>query len=410
MKAFLTTFLMVLSVIATAQWTALPTTQSAYQTLAVPSDRHIFWAPMNKDIYYSHNGGVSWQVFATEYEYEIFEDMDFVNDSVGFICGGGWFTQHRNLILRTTDAGQSWHTLTRDSLGAMQFLFSKIDFVNIDSGVVASGYGNELFRTLDGGTTWQPISPDTQSNYTLSDLYFYNGGLGFLTTVGLANSPIKAKIYRTTDFGLTWQVVKEWNDQSSFYKIHFTDAQNGFVGGSNGRLFRTTDGGTTWTETVANPGNNITALWATSLTDVYSNVLGPVYKTTNAGTTWNPQLMTPPGVVSDIQFSPSGQTGFLIAGNQLYKTTNGGAPTAVTDIISQAQVKIFPNPANGFVNLDYPSDITIQNLQLLDASGRIMRVFEKETKVLNVSGCVPGTYFLHVQTNAGTRIEKLAIR
>lgn len=388
----------------------MPATQNAYQTLAVPSDNHVFWAPMSKDIYYSHNGGASWQVFQTGYEYEFFEDMDFVNDSVGFICGGGWFTQHRNLILRTTDAGQSWHTLTRDSLGAAQFLFSKIDFVNIDSGVVATSYGEELFRTLNGGATWQAISPDTLNGYNLSDVYFYNGGLGFLTTTGNSNPSWNAKIYRTTDFGLSWQVVKEWDDQHSFYKIHFTDAQNGFVGGSNGRLFRTTDGGTTWTETVANPGNNITALWATSPGAIYSNVLGTVYQTTNAGAMWNPQLMTPSAIVTDIQFSPSGQTGFLIGGTQIYKTTNGGGPTAVTDPTLQAQIKIFPNPASGVVQLEYPVGVTVQNLQLLDVSGRIIRVFEKETKVLNVAGCVPGTYFLHVQTSAGSLNKKIAIR
>ncbi len=410
MKTFLTALLGSLTLSATAQWTPAPTIQDAYQTLAVPSDSHVFWAPMNKSIYYSHNGGNTWQSFETEYVYEFFEDMDFVNDSVGFICGGGWFTEHRNLILRTTDAGRSWHTLTRDSLGAAQFLFSKIDFVNIDSGVVATSYGEELFRTLNGGATWQPIAPAPPNSYTLSDLYFYNGALGFLTTAGSANPSIKARIYRTTDFGLSWQVVKEWDDQNSFYKIHFTDAQNGFVGGSNGRLFRTTDGGTTWTETTANPGNNITALWATSPGVVYSNVLGPVYTTTNAGAMWNPQRMTPSAIVTDIQFSPSGQTGFLIGGNRIYKTSNGSGPTAVTNPMLPAQIKIFPNPANGVVQLDYPADVTLQNLQLLDVSGRVVRVFEKESKLLNVTGCTPGTYFLHVQTSAGMRIEKLAIR
>ncbi|MBS1776798.1 MAG: T9SS type A sorting domain-containing protein [Bacteroidetes bacterium] len=409
MKSVLAALILFVPFWSKAQWKAIYTPTLANGAFSAPSDSNLFYSYDAKTMYYSHDGGLKWNHFITEYDSEFIQDMDFVNDSVGFACGGGWFTPHRNIVLRTTNAGKSWETLTRDSVGKYQFLFEKIDFVNIDSGMVL-GYSYDLYRTTDAGSTWQQVNYDTVvNNNQVSDIYFYNGSLGFLTTIGGSAPLRKGRIYRTTDFGNTWVIVKEWDYSGSFIKAHFVNERVGYVGGNFGKLFKTTDGGTTWAETTIPPGNVISALWFTDENTGYSNALGTIYKTTDGGASWNPQMMSPLNIVSDIQFSPSGNTGFLLAGNFLYKTTNGGGTTTINNPALKSQFKIYPNPTNNIINLDYENSLKIQGIQLIDLSGKGIRTYSKSDRVLNVSGLSSGVYFLVIRTEQGSVYEKILI-
>lgn len=410
MRKIVIWLLLSIPILASAQWNYLSTPSYLNGTFAVSSDSNVFYSYEAKHIHFSHNGGLNWSAFETEYEFEFIVDMDFVNDSVGYLCGGGWFSPHRNLVMRTTNAGQSWETLTRDSLGTYQFIFSKVDFVSADSGMVLTAYGNELFRTMDGGSSWQQTYYDSMTNFSVSDIYFVNGSLGFITTIGSSFSLSKATIFKTTDFGATWLKVKEWDDEHSFLKIHFNNENVGYVGGSDGRLFRTTDGGTTWTDTYIAPGNSISALWFTNDNTGYSNALGTIHKTSDEGTHWTTQLMSPLNIVEDIQFAPSGNVGYLKAGNLLYKTTNGGGTTSIQNPSLHSQFKIYPNPTSGILKIDYENDVKIQSIQLTDVAGRVVKIFSKNEKTLNVSGLPSSVYFLNIQAEEGSVTEKIIIQ
>lgn len=394
-----------------AQWTAVSTPSSINGPMAVVNDSTVFYANGAKTIYVSHNAGATWNYFETEYEYEFIEDMDFINDSVGFACGGGWFSPHRNVVLRTTNAGQSWETLTRDSVGNLQFLFSEVDFVSIDSGMVVQSYGYDLYRTVDGGISWQQIVYDsTQLNQTISDLHFVNSSLGFLTTRVSSGTMSKARIYRTTDFGNTWQSVREWDYPGGYYTIHFVNDRVGYVGGNQGVLCKTTDGGVTWSESKIPPGNAISALWFTDEQTGYSNAFGVICKTTDGGANWFPQMMMGPNIVSAIQMTPSGTSGFLIANNILYKTTNGGGITYVWQPELQEKISIYPNPSRGITYLQYNVGIKVQQLQLVDATGKVIKHFPHDATKLSFPEVAPGIYFLRIKTEQGTLSKKITVQ
>lgn len=409
MKKIFLTCLLLIPFTLMAQWNVVYWPSTLSNVLAVPSDSNIFITMGSKYISYSHNGGKSWNQFETEYEYEFLEDMDFVSDSIGYTCGGGWFSPHRNIILKTTDAGITWQTITRDSLGQFQFVFSQIDFVNKDTGMVIGAYG-DMFRTFDGGVSWQEIYLATNQQFSHSDLCLVNDSVGFITTNSNITTNYKSRIYKTTDMGTTWQIVKEWDSLNSFLKIHFVNAQIGYVGGTNGKIFKTTDGGTTWIDYTVPPGNTINALWFTSPTTGYSNAIGTVSITTNGGNSWAPQLMNPPGIVTNIQFSPSTQSGFLVAGNLLYKTTNSGGVTSIPLPQMFHPFQMYPNPASKVVHIDYLKEKTVYSIQLIDITGRVIKAFPKDEKILQVADVTRGTYFLLIETREGWVKEKLVLQ
>ena len=140
----------------------------------------------------------------------------------------------------------------------------------VDSNIVwATGYDGgggganlQLFtKTSDGGTSWTPGTVNMQ-----------NTALGLSMIHGLDNSTAWAVgypnaagqiggIWKTVDGGATWtrQNTAVFNNAASFANVvHFWNANEGFCQGDpiNGEfeLYTTTDGGTTWT---AVPGSNI---------------------------------------------------------------------------------------------------------------------------------------------------------
>jgi hypothetical protein len=71
----------------------------------------------------------------------------------------------------------------------------------------------------------------------------------------------------------------------------------------------------------------------------------------------------------------------------------------------KTQVSVYPNPTQGLVHVT-ASD-TVQEIQLLDLSGKTLQNFGAETELsLQVA---PGTYLLKVFTNQGVEVIKVVV-
>ncbi|MBX9448208.1 MAG: T9SS type A sorting domain-containing protein [Taibaiella sp.] len=73
------------------------------------------------------------------------------------------------------------------------------------------------------------------------------------------------------------------------------------------------------------------------------------------------------------------------------------------------KLDIYPNPANDILTFDYENSVQIRSIQLTDVWGRVVRIFSKREKALNVSGLPGGMYFLNIQAEEGSVIEKIII-
>ena len=135
-------------------------------------------------------------------------------------------------VFRTMDGGDTWENMWTPGVNSNT---TGVECVTEDLLFITAGNG-DLFRSLDGGNTWSNVNPPT--TMWLYNVHFINETTGFVTGES-------GTILKTTDAGTTWTLIPPVTT-SRLYGVHFTDANNGFIAGWNGTILRTTDGGDSW--------------------------------------------------------------------------------------------------------------------------------------------------------------------
>lgn len=72
------------------------------------------------------------------------------------------------------------------------------------------------------------------------------------------------------------------------------------------------------------------------------------------------------------------------------------------------EVSIFPNPSSEFINIDIPSHISINKVNLYDALGKNIDITFKDNTI-NVSNIVSGMYILNIETDKGSLSKRVII-
>lgn len=198
----------------------------------------------------------------------------YINDSIGFACGGLKYLH--GFILKTTDAGATWDT----SLNVGPKVFYTL--VHVGTKLYATGFDGYFFTSADTGKSWQEInSPKykriNQICFTNSRHVFAAVGEGF--TLG--------KIYQSDDEGNSW--YREDTFEKAIKSIYFIDEQNGFAG-SYGSIYRTNNGGNTWQPTTATGDFFVKIQFCSPSVGYAVGYFGKVLKTSDGGGTWNKVL------------------------------------------------------------------------------------------------------------------------
>ncbi|MGH7443622.1 MAG: WD40/YVTN/BNR-like repeat-containing protein, partial [Longimicrobiales bacterium] len=183
-------------------------------------------------------------------------------------------------LWKTTDGGTTWKPVTDGkinsaSVGSIAVCEANPDIVYIGTGETEIRgniqAGDGLYKTTDAGETWQHIGLRETRNFSRVRVHptdcnvVYAGGFG---EYGMENE--ERGVYRSRDGGSTWEKVLYRNAHTGAVDISI-DQQNPNViyaalwdahrkpwamssGGPGSGLFKSTDGGTTWTELTRNPG------------------------------------------------------------------------------------------------------------------------------------------------------------
>jgi photosystem II stability/assembly factor-like uncharacterized protein len=218
-------------------------------------------------IYRTSNGGQSWQ----EAILELQEEVQGITSMVLLGETHGWL-----LATRGIGAGNDWVDLyySMDAGASWNFLAGSESEINpgggISSGGIKSGLSFNspergwltgsapidmvyLFRTLDGGLSWQPYHlplPESASfSGTTYPPIFFDEQNGILpaTLISLSNEP-GLLFYETRDAGENWvPTILLEGDISAWDWI---DSQHGFAAGSDSqsqsKVYVTRDGGKSW--------------------------------------------------------------------------------------------------------------------------------------------------------------------
>ena len=174
-------------------------------------------------------------------------------------------------IFRTTDNGITWAPVFENepvhSIGDIEVFQPNPDVIWVGTGERASrqssGWGDGVYKSTDAGKTWQNVGLRESHHVGRIAAHPTNPDIVFVAAMGhLWGRNTERGLYRTTDGGRTWQPVLQIDEDTGVVDVAIdpSDANVmyaasyqrrrtafGFHGGGPGSaLYKSTDGGTTW--------------------------------------------------------------------------------------------------------------------------------------------------------------------
>lgn len=114
--------------------------------------------------------------------------------------------------------------------------------------VWASGSGGTVLRTVDGGRTWQNVSPPDTAALQFRDIEAFDANRAVALSIGAGTD---SRVYRTEDGGRTWAETFRNDEPQAFYDcMAFFDRRHGLAMSDpvdgRFRILATEDGGRSW--------------------------------------------------------------------------------------------------------------------------------------------------------------------
>ena len=277
----------------------------------------------------------------------------------GAVAGGVW---------KTVDGGTYWENITDG-----QFSVSSVGAIAVseaDPNVIYAGtgestirldvsWGDGVYKSTDGGETWKNVGLRDSHHIGEIRIHPQDPDTAYVAALGHAFGPNDERgVYRTTDGGETWERVLHVSDQAggvdltldvtnpriiyaSIWQVHrhFWELVSG---GPDSGLWKSTDGGDSWTDISRNPGlpqegilgkigisvspANPSRVWA--IVEAEGEKSG-VYRSDDRGATWehltnNQDLLNRPWYYLHIFADPQDPDTVYVNNLKMWKSIDGG--------------------------------------------------------------------------------------
>ena len=274
----------------------------------------------------------------------------------GAVGGGLW---------KTIDGGFNWKPVTdgqikSSSVGAIGIAASHPDIVYIGMGETEFRgnimQGDGVYKTTDAGKTWKHIGLSNAQSIARIRVHPLNPDIAYAAVLGHAFGANEERgVFKTTDGGISWKKILYKSDRAgaedltidpvnpdiiyaTLWEVYRTPYKMWGGGGASG-LFKSVDGGASWTELTRNPGlpkgtvgkigvtvspmdNN--RVWAIVEADD-----GGLYRSDDAGQTWKlvnneRKIRQRAFYYSRIVADTRNKDGIYALNVNFYKSTDGG--------------------------------------------------------------------------------------
>ncbi len=278
----------------------------------------------------------------------------------GAVGGGLW---------KTTDAGNNWAPvtdgqLTSSSVGAVAVSDSNPDIVYIGMGesCIRGNImpGDGVYKSVDGGQKWTNVGFKNSDAISKIRIHPTNPDIVYVASFGLYYGPSEERgVFKSSDGGKTWKrtlfkdaktgavdIVIDANNPNVLYAALWEAYRIEYQmssGGPGSGLYKSTDGGETWTDITRNPGMPAGMVGRIGVANtkadsnrVYAlveNDNGGLFVSDDAGASW--KLINTSRAVRQRAFyythvfgDPSNKDVVYMQNTALFRSTDGGKTTA----------------------------------------------------------------------------------
>jgi len=267
-------------------------------------------------------------------------------------------------VWKTTNAGVTWVNVSdaffgEASMGSVEVSLSDPNVVWAGTGSdgirsnVSTGRG--VYRSTDAGATWRWMGLRDAGQIGAVRIHPTDPRTVFVAAMGNAFRPNRERgVYRTRDGGATWEQVLFVSDSTGAVDLEFQPGNPDVVyasmwrgerkpwtiisGAREGGIYRSTDGGTTWTKLGGGLptglfGKSNVAVSAADPRRVYALVEaspgGGLYRSDDAGESWRlvsteRGLIARPFYYCNITADPTNADVVYVGTESFYKSTDGG--------------------------------------------------------------------------------------
>ncbi len=183
-------------------------------------------------------------------------------------------------LWKTTDGGNEWKPVTdgqvsSSSVGAVAVAESNPDIVYIGMGEVqlrgSITQGDGVYKSTDAGKTWKHLGLEETQAVARIRIHPTNPDLVYVAALGHPYGENEERgVFRSSNGGETWEkvlyvspkagavdLIIDRNNPQVLYATTwevYRKAWKMWGGGGDSKLWKSSDGGTTWTDLTANPG------------------------------------------------------------------------------------------------------------------------------------------------------------
>jgi photosystem II stability/assembly factor-like uncharacterized protein len=276
------------------------------------NDKHLYLGTTNSWIYQSQDGGASWQRLA-----KLAKTDDLLLDNIvvdssdpNTLLVGAWVVDHPDGgLFISHDAGKTWTTVAAMKGQSIRALTQAPS----DPKTVIAGTLKGVFRSEDGGQTWNRITPEGSMDLHEVESIAIDPKDAHTIYAGTWHLP-----WKTTDGGANWHNIKQGliDDSDVFSIIIDPTTPNVVYTSACSGIYRSDSAGELYHKIQGIPSTarrtRVLMLDPTNRNTVYAGTTEGLYKTLDGGTNWK-RMTGPDVIVNDVYVDPKNAQHVLLA-------------------------------------------------------------------------------------------------